>query len=113
MRWTVETDEDDSSEKQHVLEVRSEDLLAQGYVEFWRRLLSAALSEAPLRQWSSVILEIREKQDEEDEAVGRLRAHFEDSRGEVCAHIGAYVIRSERFTCIQSGDSFRDLMLTM
>ena len=112
MRWTIETDEDEPERKQHVLEVAGGEPLGAASVEFWRRLLSAALS-TPLRGWSVLKLEIREKQSEGDE-VGRLRALFRDARGGVHAETGVYVLRSHRITCIEAGnrdDFLRQLQL--
>src|SRR5215470_15169717 len=102
MRWTIETDEDDVWKKQRVLEVSADEPLEEGYLEFWRRILSAATS-VGLRGWTDLALEIREKQSA-DEAIGRLRAQFKDYRGRVETSLGTYVLRSDRLTCIESGN---------
>jgi len=107
MRWIDETDEDDASRRNHVLELASGDSLGPAFAALWTRMLSdPALAASDHR---SLSFDIVDRQTEADEP-GHLRAVFRAAPRRLAKGLVKYYVRGDAFDLLQprgeSNDAF-------
>lgn len=99
MQWIDEPDYKDRTATNHALILEPDEPLLPAFAMFWRRLLADGCAKAA-SGWTSLSVEIADRQIEEDEP-GYVRAVYRSFGQRACRGIGAYYIRGDAFTCLQ------------
>ena len=82
-----------------ILVLPSDRPIGPAYAEFWKRMLSDGCAHAETSGWTSLGVEIFERQSEMD-GQGFMHVKFRDGQRKPCRGISQYFLRSNAFTCL-------------
>ena len=101
MRWTSECDARNGTLMHHVLVLPSGKPIKPAYTELWKRMLSDGCEHAATSGWTSLGVEIFERQAETD-GHGFMHARFRDAQRKPCLGVSQYFLRSDALTCLNT-----------
>ena len=98
MQWISEGDARNGTLVHHILVLTSGRPIGPAYTEFWKRVLSDGCAHAASSGWTSLGVEIFERQSEMD-GQGFMHVKFRDGQRKPCLGVSQYFLRSNAFTC--------------
>ena len=100
MQWISECDARNGTLMHHVLVLSPDRPIEPAYTEFWKRMLSDGCTHAEASGWTSLGVEIYERQSDTDRQGGFMHVKFRDGQRKPCRGISQYFLRSDAFTCL-------------
>ncbi len=99
MQWISECDARNGTLMHHVLVVSPDKAIEPAYAELWKRMLSDGCAHVDTSGWTSLGVEIFERQSAMD-GQGFMHVKFRDGQRKPCRGISQYFVRSHAFTCL-------------
>jgi hypothetical protein len=100
MKWISECDARNGTLMHHVLVLPSGKPIEPAYAELWKRMLSDGCAHAETSGWTSLAIEIFERQSETD-GHGFVHARFRDRHHKPCLGVSQYFLRTDALTCVE------------
>ncbi len=99
MQWISECDARNGMLMHHVLVLSSAKPIEPAYGEFWTRVLTDGCAHADTSGWTSLAVEIFERQSVMG-GQGFMHVKFRDGQRKPCRGVSQYFLRSDVFTCL-------------